>query len=396
MFSDGLRHIFSMNTTPPYTCWIFCNVIDNFGDIGVSWRLARVLQRELGWQVHLWTDDFPSLQALCPDLASIPNIHQGIGIHAWQADHAEDTDTAPPPNIVIETFACELPDNVQTIIRRHQPLWLNWEYLSAEDCNERLHLMPSPQASGIQKYFWFMGFSEKSGGLLRECDYAESAGFDTEALRRQLRLSAKNAPEWLLFGYQSDIWAKWLTMWQQAGQPITLLLAGTQIIASLKNSGLIPQNALLEDGDVYQSEHVTLIKIPFVPQQDFDKLLNLADGAVIRGEDSFVRAQLAGKPFFWHIYPQEENIHLDKLHAFWDKAHQVYPDVVAKAHRRLSDELNNGEALSDSQRLQAWQTLTAHQNEWLQSAAKWRDGLFAQKSAVEKLAAFISKHKKIR
>ena len=307
-----------MNTTPPYTCWIFCNVIDNFGDIGVSWRLARVLQRELGWQMHLWTDDFPSLQALCPDLASIPNIHQGIGIHAWQADHAEDTDTAPTPDIVIETFACELPDNVQTIIRRHRPLWLNWEYLSAEDSNERLHLMPSPQAGGIQKYFWFMGFSEKSGGLLRERDYAESAGFNTEALRRQLKLPTKNASEWLLFGYQSDIWAKWLTMWQQAGQPITLLLAGTQIIASLKNSGLVPQNALLEDGDVYQSEHITLIKIPFVPQQDFDKLLNLADGAVIRGEDSFVRAQLAGKPFFWHIYPQEENIHLDKLHAFWD------------------------------------------------------------------------------
>ena len=87
-------------------------------------------------------------------------------------------------------------------------------------------------------------------------------------------------------------------MWQQAGQPITLLLTGTQIIASLKNSGLMPQNALLEDGDVYQSEHVTLIKIPFVAQQDFDKLLTLADGAVIRGEDSFVRAQLVGKPFF--------------------------------------------------------------------------------------------------
>ena len=144
--------------------------------------------------------------------------------------------------------------------------------------------MPSPQAGGIQKYFWFMGFSEKSGGLLRERDYAESAGFDTEDLRRQLKLPTKNAPEWLLFGYQSDIWAKWLTMWQQADQPITLLLAGTQIIASLKNGDLVPQNALLEDGDVYQSEHITLIKIPFVAQQDFDKLLNLADGAVIRGE----------------------------------------------------------------------------------------------------------------
>ena len=383
-----------MNTYAFPVCWIFCNVIDNFGDIGVSLRLARVLHRELGWQVHLWTDDVSALRALCPDLSDVPCVHQDIHVRTWHPE-AADIDTAPIPDIVIETFACDLPENVLNIIRQHKPLWLNGEYLSAEESNERLHLMPSPQ-EGVQKYFWFMGFSEKSGGLLRECDYAESASFDTEALRRQLKLPAKNAPEWLLFGYQSDIWAKWLTMWQQAGQPITLLLAGTQIIASLKNSGLVPQNALLEDGDVYQSEHVTLIKIPFVAQQDFDKLLNLADGAVIRGEDSFIRAQLTGKPFFWHIYPQEENIHLDKLHAFWDKAHQVYPDVVATAHRLLSDELNNGEALSDSQRLQAWQTLTALQNEWRQSAAKWRDGLFAQKSAVEKLAAFISKHKKIR
>ena len=183
-----------MNTPLPYTCWIFCNVIDNFGDIGVSWRLARVLQRELGWQVHLWTDDFPSLQALCPDLASIPNIHQGIGIHAWQTDHAEDTDTAPTPDIVIETFACELPDNVQTIIVDTNRFGSTGNTSARKDSNERLHLMPSPQAGGIQKYFWFMGFSEKSGGLLRERDYTESAGLDTEALRRQLKLPAKMRP----------------------------------------------------------------------------------------------------------------------------------------------------------------------------------------------------------
>ena len=385
-----------MNTTPPYTCWIFCNVIDNFGDIGVSWRLARVLQRELGWQIHLWTDDFPSLQALCPDLASIPNIHQGIGIHAWQADHAEDTDTAPTPDIVIETFACELPDNVQTIIRRHQPLWLNWEYLSAEDSNERLHLMPSPQAGGIQKYFWFMGFSEKSGGLIRERDYRDAVRFDTGALRRRLMLPEKNAPEWLLFGYRSDIWAKWLDMWQQAGSPLTLLLAGTQIIDSLKQSGVIPQDALQNDGDVFQTTSVRLVKIPFVPQQDFDKLLHLADCAVIRGEDSFVRAQLAGKPFFWHIYPQDENVHLDKLHAFWDKAHGFYTPETASAHRRLSDDLNGGEALSATQRLECWQILQQHQNDWRQGAGEWSRCLFEQPSAPEKLAAFISKYKKIR
>lgn len=133
----------------------------------------------------------------------------------------------------------------------------------------------------------------------------------------------------------------------------------------------MPQNALLEDGDVYQSEHVTLNKIPFVAQQDFDKLLNLPTAPSYAAKTA-CSCPTCRKALLWHIYPQEENIHLDKLHAFWDKAHQVYPDVVATAHHHLSDELNNGEALSDSQRLQAWQTLTAHQNEWRQSAAKWR------------------------
>ncbi len=241
-----------------------------------------------------------------------------------------------------------------------------------------------------------MGFSEKSGGLIRERDYRDAVRFDTKALRERLMLPEKNAPEWLLFGYRSDVWAKWLDMWQQAGSPITLLLAGTQIIDSLKQSGVIPQNALQNDGDVFQTTSVCLVKIPFVPQQDFDKLLHLADCAVIRGEDSFVRAQLAGKSFFWHIYPQDENVHLDKLHAFWDKAHGFYTPETASAHRRLSDDLNGGEALSATQRLECWQILQQHQNDWRQGAEDWSRHLFKQPSAPEKLAAFISKLKKIR
>ena len=150
------------------------------------------------------------------------------------------------------------------------------------------------------------------------------------------------------------------------------------------------------DGDVFQTTSVRLVKIPFVPQQDFDKLLHLADCAVIRGEDSFVRAQLAGKPFFWHIYPQDEHVHLDKLHAFWDKSHGFYTPETASAHRRLSDDLNGGEALSATQRLECWQILQQHQNDWRQGAEDWSRHLFKQPSAPEKLAAFISKLKKIR
>ncbi|MEO7887531.1 MAG: elongation factor P maturation arginine rhamnosyltransferase EarP, partial [Polaromonas sp.] len=39
---------------------IFCKVIDNFGDIGVCWRLAADLASR-GHKVRLWVDDASAL-----------------------------------------------------------------------------------------------------------------------------------------------------------------------------------------------------------------------------------------------------------------------------------------------------------------------------------------------
>ncbi|UOO80873.1 elongation factor P maturation arginine rhamnosyltransferase EarP [Uruburuella testudinis] len=372
-----------------FTCWLFCNVIDNYGDIGVSWRLARALHNELGWRVCLWVDDETALSALCPGLPPLPCTFHNIAIQRWQAGvYAEGASAAPPPQIVIETFACNLAPNVLDIMLKTRPLWLNWEYLSAEASNERLHALPSLQSNGLQKYFWFMGFSENSGGLLREYDYARSSTPDN-ALRKQWLLPEKTAPEWLLFGYHSPIWTEWLRMWQQAGKPICLLLAGKQIIESLKADAAIPQNALMHHGDVFQTACVTLVNMPFVPQSDFDRLLHLADGLIIRGEDSFVRAQYAAKPFFWHIYPQDEMAHFDKLHAFWQRVYPTFPEAVQSAHQALSDELNGGPALTAAARLAAWKVLQTHWHAWQKSSTDWQQNLFAQTSATEKLAKFI-------
>ena len=162
------------STAKPFTCWLFCTVIDNFGDIGVSWRLAQELRQRLGWQVHLWLDNLAALQAIAPDApAALPCAHQGIQLHAWQEAQHADLDNAPAPDLLIETFACTLPPDVHAIIQTHRPVWLNWEYLSAEDWAIRTHAMPSLQANGCEKYFWQMGFVPESGGLLREADYVE-------------------------------------------------------------------------------------------------------------------------------------------------------------------------------------------------------------------------------
>jgi uncharacterized repeat protein (TIGR03837 family) len=59
--------------------------------------------------------------------------------------------------------------------------------------------------------------------------------------------------------------------------------------------------------------------IPFLRQDDYDRLLWACDLNFVRGEDSWVRAQWAGRPFVWHIYPQDENLHHVKLRAFLQK-----------------------------------------------------------------------------
>jgi uncharacterized repeat protein (TIGR03837 family) len=65
-------------------------------------------------------------------------------------------------------------------------------------------------------------------------------------------------------------------------------------------------------------ESIQLISIPFVSQDEYDWVLSQCDFNIVRGEDSFVRAQLAGKPFIWHIYPQADRAHETKLAAFLD------------------------------------------------------------------------------
>jgi uncharacterized repeat protein (TIGR03837 family) len=64
---------------------------------------------------------------------------------------------------------------------------------------------------------------------------------------------------------------------------------------------------------------LTVRVLPFVPQPDYDRLLWACDLNFVRGEDSWVRAQWAGRPFVWHIYPQDENLHHKKLRAFLQK-----------------------------------------------------------------------------
>lgn len=373
--------------------WVFVRVIDNYGDAGVGWRLSCLLAEYLHMHVRLWIDDTDALNKLLP----APEKQARITIEAWQGDAMmqQQLSAAADPVLVIETFGCELPPQVLERMRQCRPLWLNWEYLTAEDWAVGLHAMSSLQPNGLEKYFWFMGIDADSGGLLREPDYlAEREKFRQQpqlqqAFRQEYGLPLQHTGQlWLVFAYTSGQWAQWMAMWQEADTPVTLWLAGGQVIESLRAAKLIAPEELQQEGDICELGNVTLVRIPFVPQAAFDRLLWLADAAIVRGEDSFVRALWAGLPFFWHIYRQDDDVHLQKLHAFWFKAMQGWPAELRQAFTVLSDDLNGAGAVSSLKREQAWQYLCAHWQSWVKSAAAWSEMLHGQDNALEKLARF--------
>jgi hypothetical protein len=164
---------------------IFCRVVDNYGDIGTCWRLVQQLADEHQADVRLWVDNLGSFARLCPAI-SIDAIEQHVGpieIRLWPADFP----IVEVADVVIEAFACEIPSTYVTAMARRTvaPVWINLEYLSAEAWVEDCHLLASPHSTlPLTKYFFFPGFTPRTGGLLRERDLLSRSDDDVTPVGR--------------------------------------------------------------------------------------------------------------------------------------------------------------------------------------------------------------------
>lgn len=358
---------------------IFCSVVDNFGDIGVTWRLARQLVAEHDLDVRLWVDDLPAFARLCPELnvQAAEQLQQGVRVCAWPTAWLPVT----PATVVIEAFACALPAAyVEAMAAAGQrTLWLNLEYLSAEDWVPGCHALPSLQSNGVQKFFYFPGFVPQTGGLLREADLLERRRlFQQSPQQRQEFLAglgvslAPSARLISLFAYENSGLPSWLDALAAASSPTHLLVPEGRILADLQRWLGV---ATLGAGSVQVRGALTVQVLAFLPQDDYDRLLWSCDFNAVRGEDSFVRAQWAGRPMLWHIYAQEEGAHWDKLEAFL----AVYSDSLSPEARAALLALwrawNAGEAMGGPwQALQAvWPELSVHAENWCRRQAAQKD-----------------------
>ncbi|MGI4985740.1 MAG: elongation factor P maturation arginine rhamnosyltransferase EarP [Janthinobacterium lividum] len=351
---------------PPLHCDLFCTVIDNYGDAGVCWRLARQLAAECGWRVRLFIDAPEALAALLQ--TPLPPLWDEPGEHAASdetaRDQAAENETArdgfavdgvliapwPAPDagtrvagIVIEAFACELPAHyLQAMARRApSPAWINLDYLSAEEWVRTCHLGRSPHPRlGLEKTFFFPGFTPGTGGLLRERDFDQQrrAFLGDAAARASFwkRLDVAPPPARTrlitLFAYENPALEALLVQWSHGAEDILLLVPEGRISAAVARFFDLPA---FTAGTRAERGRLRAQALPFIDQQAYDRLLWQADLNFVRGEDSFVRAQWAERPFVWHIYPQQDDAHLDKLDAALAAYTQALPAAAAATVARF-------------------------------------------------------------
>jgi uncharacterized repeat protein (TIGR03837 family) len=296
-----------MPPSPPLNWDLYCRVIDNFGDAGVCWRLAADLAAR-GDRVRLVIDDAMPLAFMAPQGAS------GVTVFPWPGP--QDA----PGDVVVEAFGCDPPaERVAAMaVSRPAPVWINLEYLSAETYVERSHGLPSPQACGLTKWFFYPGCTERTGGLLREPGLmAHRAAFDRRTWLAQQGLQLRPGERVVsLFCYDNAQIPALLDA--LAAKPTLLLL--TPGHAQRQVRCLMPQSS--------EAAGLRLHALPWLDQPGYDRLLWASDLNFVRGEDSLVRALWAGVPCVWQIYPQDDGAHAIKLQAMLE-AMRASPAVSA-------------------------------------------------------------------
>lgn len=360
---------------------IVCKVVDNYGDIGVAFRLARSLSdRACPPIIRLIVDRLDVFAAIEPELDPTLCIQalRGWTVLAWdpstQANGSGDKNTLEayealyktnPPRLIIECFACGRPLWLEDMLFAPENTMkrtiINLEYLSAEDYALEFHMMPSLTRSGaVKKHIFMPGFSPGTGGLilddafmsLRSAYSNKAASLGANWLSKRIglleglcqqgwipsdELESMAKRFWVpVFAYERNYEriVEDLASFDRRTQVMALVAAGKSqecFIAAWKRGG----------------EAFPVIRLPFMRQEAWDEVLIASDFLIVRGEDSLSRAALSGRPFLWHAYPQSEAHQLVKVRALLSRL-RPYIDMqsfeaIESAFIAFNDRLIDGE-----------------------------------------------------
>ena len=290
---------------------VLCKVVDNYGDIGVAWRMSRRLKKIAPQNtISLVVDDFKTFSVIASE-AKQSKVLEGVELFDWNNETlchdifaANDGERL---QIILELFQCGRPDWMEKILfeeklnRTVQIIMI--DYLTAEKYAEDFHCLKSlTRSAKVQKVNFMPGFTGATGGLIIDDEWKELPPYNADG-------------PVLVFTYTMGV-------------------------------GLIENT-----GSLSLSKGQELKPLPYMPQPDWDKMMKTCSALIIRGEETMSLACLSGIPFIWQAYPQTEEYQMVKVKALLERMKPHFEkeafEIVEKAWILVNTSLRGANAVSD-------------------------------------------------
>lgn len=313
----NLIKCFSMEIT------VLCKVVDNFGDIGVVFRLCRAISElKKNLEIRLVVSNLDSFAKISKGIDSTKTFQEfrGWKVFDWN-DNAlcKKEFSKNPPEFILECFQCGRPEWLEELLFSPQfnlnVQIVNVEYLTAESWADDFHLLKSGTRSAkIKKINFMPGFTKKTGGLILDKNFMCCLSEKKFALN----LVKQNLDKKILSEDFSDSFKILIFSYPKN---FDFLASAIKEFSFLKKIIVFVASGAGADSAKISLKKfkVDFVCLPFMQQEVWDAFLSLMDFSFVRGEDSFSRCCLFGNPFIWNIYPQEEEFHIVKLNAFLQK-----------------------------------------------------------------------------
>ena len=291
---------------------VLCKVVDNFGDIGVVWRLCcqlsnQIKKENLTSKINLIVDDLASFNKICNsvDFSKSFQVIDEINIYNWNDeklcyDEFSKND-GENLSVILEVFQCGRPAWMEKILfedklnRTVQIIMI--DYLTAEKYAEDFHCLQSlTRSSKVQKVNFMPGFTNKTGGLIIDSEWEHFCDY-------------QNNKTLLCFTYDRN-WDALANACKKSNYIEKVLIAPGKGFDSLKKSF---------SSNFIKDSNLKIEELSFMNQNEWDKMLKNCGVLFIRGEESMSRACLSGIPFVWHAYPQSNEYQLIKVRALLER-----------------------------------------------------------------------------
>lgn len=317
---------------------VLCKVVDNFGDIGVVFRLAKSIlklnqnKNFFPFDLHLVVDGLDSFSKINP-LINPELPFQKVNLLKNELNYNENSKSflteifdwnasdfcsknfykknKESQKIILECFQCGRPEWLEKILfEKNSTLTANIimiDYLTAENYAENFHCLPSlTRSSRIKKVNFMPGFTKKTGSLLMN------------------EIPKKN-PEYkndvLFFCYDKN--------WNFLCKAIKRFFKDSENSEILVAQGK-GKKSFLKSSEKIFGKCDFVKELPFLTQEKWDEILFSCGFLFVRGEDSMSQACLSGIPFVWQAYPQSEEYQIVKVKALLSKLLPYFSEELGK------------------------------------------------------------------